>query len=118
MNQQRIRHCFDGFPQLAPSAVAESIRNVSATSRAGIRNLLRARAAKRVSDSCRTAGTATAICQQIQQVGPTALQTPIKDPDRFPSKEVTRVAYYYLTVNALTQPTEVREPTTPYRRKG
>jgi hypothetical protein len=45
------------------------------------------------------------------------LQDPIADPARFPWNEVRQVAHYYLTVNALTQPMQVREPTTPYGRK-
>jgi superfamily II DNA or RNA helicase len=46
------------------------------------------------------------------------LQDPIADPARFPWNEVKQVAHYYLTVNALTQPMQVREPTTPYGRKA
>ena len=37
------------------------------------------------------------------------LQDPIKDPIRFQWHEVTKVARYYLSVNALKQPMEVRE---------
>jgi superfamily II DNA or RNA helicase len=37
------------------------------------------------------------------------LQEPIKDPARFPWHEVTKVAHYYLPVDALTQPMQVRE---------
>ena len=42
------------------------------------------------------------------------LQEPIPDPARFPWNEVTKVAHYYLSVNALTQPMEVREDSSPY----
>ena len=37
------------------------------------------------------------------------LQEPIRDPARFPWHEVTKVAHYYLNVNALKQPMEVRD---------
>ncbi len=50
--------------------------------------------------------------------GSAHLQEPIKDPARFPWNEVQKVAHYYLTVNALTQPMQVREPTVPYGREG
>jgi len=42
------------------------------------------------------------------------LQEPIKDPARFPWHEVTKVAHYYLSVDALTQPMQVREESPPY----
>ncbi len=42
------------------------------------------------------------------------LQEPIKDPARFPWHEVTKVAHYWLEVNALTQPMMVREDEAPY----
>ncbi|MCL6508153.1 MAG: DUF3883 domain-containing protein, partial [Bryobacteraceae bacterium] len=42
------------------------------------------------------------------------LQEPIKDPARFPWHEVTKVAHYYLSVDALTQPMQVREDQPPY----
>ena len=37
------------------------------------------------------------------------LQEPIKDPARFPWHEVTKVAHYYLSVDTLKQPMEIRE---------
>ena len=37
------------------------------------------------------------------------LQQPIPDPARYPWHEVTKVAHYYLSVNALQQPMEIRE---------
>jgi superfamily II DNA or RNA helicase len=37
------------------------------------------------------------------------LQEPIKDPARFEWHEVTKVAHYYLSVDALTKPMQVRE---------
>ena len=42
------------------------------------------------------------------------LQDPISDPARFPWHEVTKVAHYYLSVNALKHPMEVREPRGEY----
>lgn len=42
------------------------------------------------------------------------IQEPPKDPARFPWNEVQKVAHYYLTVNALTQPMQVREDSPPY----
>ncbi len=46
------------------------------------------------------------------------LQDPIKDPARFPWHEVKKVDHYYLSVDALTQPMQVRESTEPYKRPG
>ena len=43
-----------------------------------------------------------------------ALQEPIRDPARFAWHEVTKVAHYYLSVNAMTQPMQVREDGPPY----
>ena len=37
------------------------------------------------------------------------LQDPVRDPARYPWHEVTKVAHYYLSVNALRQPMEIRE---------
>ena len=45
------------------------------------------------------------------------LQEPIKDPIQFQWHEVTKVARYYLSVNALKQPMEVREGEKSYRSK-
>ena len=42
------------------------------------------------------------------------LQEPIKDPARFPWHEVTKVAHYWLEVDALKQPMQVREESPPY----
>lgn len=42
------------------------------------------------------------------------LQEPIKDPARFPWHEVTKVAHYYLSVDALKQPMDVREDSPPH----
>jgi len=44
------------------------------------------------------------------------LQKPIKDPACFPWHEVTKVAHYWLEVNAMTQPMQVREDEAPYGR--
>ena len=43
-----------------------------------------------------------------------ALQEPIKDPARFPWHEVKKVKHYWLDVNAMTQPMQVREDSPPY----
>ena len=37
------------------------------------------------------------------------LQEPIKNPARFPWHEVKKVDHYYLSVDALTQPMQVKE---------
>ena len=37
------------------------------------------------------------------------LQDPVPDPARFDWNEVTQVAHYYLSVNALTRPMQVRD---------
>ncbi len=42
------------------------------------------------------------------------LREPIKDPTRFEWREVTKVAHYYLSINALTKPMQVREESPPY----
>jgi hypothetical protein len=42
------------------------------------------------------------------------LQEPIRDPARFPWHEVKKVDHYWLEVNALTRPMQVREPSAPY----
>ncbi len=42
------------------------------------------------------------------------LQDPVRDPARLAWNEVTKVAHYYLSVNAMTQPMQVREQTPPY----
>lgn len=44
------------------------------------------------------------------------LQEPIKDPARLKWNEVTKVSHYYLSVNALTQPMEVREEGEKYEK--
>jgi len=38
------------------------------------------------------------------------LQTPISDPARLEWHEVTKVEHYYLTVDALAEPMQLREP--------
>ncbi|MFQ5799933.1 MAG: hypothetical protein ACE5H0_14745 [Bacteroidota bacterium] len=42
------------------------------------------------------------------------LQDPIKDPARFPWHEVKKVDHYYLSVDALTQPMQVKEHPSSY----
>jgi hypothetical protein len=38
----------------------------------------------------------------------------IKDPARFEWHEVTKVAHYWLSVDALTRPMQIREESPPY----
>lgn len=42
------------------------------------------------------------------------LQEPIKDPARFAWNEVTKVAHYYLSVDAMTKPMQAKEDSSPY----
>jgi hypothetical protein len=42
------------------------------------------------------------------------LEEPIRDPARLDWNEVTKVAHYYLAVNAMTKPMQVREDTPPF----
>jgi hypothetical protein len=42
------------------------------------------------------------------------LQEPIRDPARLPWHEVTQVAHYYLSVDALTKPMQLRETPPSY----
>ena len=46
------------------------------------------------------------------------LQEPIQNPAQLDWNEVTKVAHYYLSVNAMTQPMQVREDQPDYRPKG
>ncbi len=46
------------------------------------------------------------------------LQEPIRDPARLDWNEVTKVAHYYLAVNAMTKPMQVREDSPPYGGTG
>ena len=50
--------------------------------------------------------------------GAPTLQDPIPDPARFDWNEVTKVAHYYLSVNALTRPMQVREDAPSYGDGG
>ncbi len=45
------------------------------------------------------------------------LQEPIKDPARLSWHEVKKIDHYYMSVDALTQPMEVREDSPPYEGK-
>ena len=45
------------------------------------------------------------------------LQEPIGDPARFPWRKVTKVAHYYLSVDALKKPMKIREDEEPYGGK-
>jgi hypothetical protein len=42
------------------------------------------------------------------------LQEPIPDPAKLGWREVTRVAHYYLSVDAMSRPMQVREDSPPY----
>ena len=44
------------------------------------------------------------------------LQEPIRDPADFPWREVTKVAHYWLEINAITKPMQVQEDQSPYGR--
>jgi superfamily II DNA or RNA helicase len=44
------------------------------------------------------------------------LQEPVKDPARFPWHEVSKVAHYWLEVNAVTKPMTVREGESQYEK--
>jgi hypothetical protein len=46
------------------------------------------------------------------------LQNPIRDPARLDWNEVTKVAHYYLSVNAVTQPMQLREDPAPYGERS
>jgi len=46
------------------------------------------------------------------------LQEPIKDPARLEWHEVTKVAHYYLSVDAMTEKMQIREEDTPYGGQG
>ncbi|MDD5453211.1 MAG: hypothetical protein PHZ21_02895 [Candidatus Bipolaricaulis sp.] len=45
-------------------------------------------------------------------------QEPIKDPARFPWHEVTKVQHYWLEVDALMRPMQVRESQVDYGYGG
>ena len=45
-------------------------------------------------------------------------QDPIKDPARFPWREVSKVQHYWLSVDALKQPMEIREDEGHYGEKS
>ena len=45
------------------------------------------------------------------------LREPIKNPARFPWREVKKVDHYYLSVDALTQPMQVRDQWSSYGNK-
>ena len=45
------------------------------------------------------------------------VQEPVRNPARFPWREVSKVQHYWLEVNALTQPMQVREHTPPFGGK-
>ena len=46
------------------------------------------------------------------------LQDPIRDPARLDWTEVTKVAHYYLSMDAMKKPMEVREDSLPPYGKG
>ena len=45
------------------------------------------------------------------------LQPPVRDPAKRPWREVTKVAHYYLSVDSLKQPVEIREEAGRYGAK-
>ena len=45
------------------------------------------------------------------------LQDPIKDPAHFPWHEVVKVQHYWLEVNAMTRPMQVREDRPHYKKE-
>jgi len=49
------------------------------------------------------------ICDKEPQ-----LQEPIRDPARFSWHEAKKVQHYWLEVNAMTKPMQVREEQAPY----
>lgn len=53
------------------------------------------------------------VVTNCRQSTPT-LQEPIRDPARFPWHEVKKVQHYWLEVNAMTQPMQVRENSPSY----
>ena len=46
------------------------------------------------------------------------LQDPIGDPARLDWHEVTKIAHYYLSLDAITRPMQVREDTPPYGERS
>jgi len=46
------------------------------------------------------------------------LQEPVKDPARLEWHKVTKVAHYYLSVNAMTRPMQLLEDEAPYGEDG
>ncbi len=50
--------------------------------------------------------------------GAPRLQEPIRDPARLNWHEVTKVAHYFLSVDAMTRPMKVREESPPYGSKS
>ena len=47
----------------------------------------------------------------------TVLLKPIEDPARFEWHEVKKVDHYYLSIDAVTQPMQVKEKSIPYGGK-
>jgi hypothetical protein len=50
--------------------------------------------------------------------GEPILQEPIHDPIQYDWHEIRKVQHYYLMVNAMTQPMQVRETEPPYEGEG
>ena len=46
------------------------------------------------------------------------LQDPIGDPARLDWHEVTKIAHYYLSLDAITRPMQVREDSPPYGKSS
>ena len=58
---------------------------------------------------CFARGTGAQMDQSVQE--------PVKHPARLEWHEVTKVAHYYLSVNAMLRPMQVREDSSPYGGK-
>jgi hypothetical protein len=81
----------------APKATKASIRNLSATGHAGIRNFGWGRCATGVGGRCRAAGITPYLFHEISPCPVAKRQPPIKDPVRFEWNEVTKGRYPIIT---------------------
>ena len=62
--------------------------------------------------------TNCAAAPQRRSAAAPQLQSPLKDPASFPWHEVSKVQHYWLQVDAMTQPMQVREERTDYDVPG
>jgi hypothetical protein len=79
---------------------------------------VRCRGASRVADTRCALSIARPFSQEIPSRTVPTLQDPIKDPGCFPWNDVTQVTHYYMSVDAMTQPMQVREESPPYSKRG